>query len=202
MIKRTADLVTAIMALVLASPVLAVAAIAIRLEDGGPVLFKQQRVGLNGTLFSAFKLRSMVADAERKGLGLAVKDGDERITRVGRLIRATSIDELPQLWNVIRGEMSVVGPRPTVPSQVEQYTPRQRKRLNALPGITGWAQVNGRNSISWAERIELDIWYVEHWSLWLDVKILALTPRALLPRGGSHYGAGGTTPAFVKEKNS
>ena len=177
--NRTLDVATAGVGLVLVSPVLAVAAAAIKLEDGGPVVYRQRRVGVGGAEFELLKLRTMEADAERKGAGLAVNEGDPRITRVGRLLRRLSIDELPQLWNVVRGDMSLIGPRPTLAYQVERYTSRQRRRLDVKPGITGWAQVNGRARLPWDDRIELDVWYVEHRSTWLDVKILARTPVAL-----------------------
>jgi len=165
--------------LALASPLLAVAAVAVKLADGGPVLYRQRRVGRAGEEFDLLKLRTMVVDAERQGAGWAVDEGDPRITRVGRLLRRLSIDEVPQLWNVIRGEMSLVGPRPTLAYQVERYSDRQRRRLEVKPGITGWAQVNGRARLGWADRIELDVWYVENRSPWVDLKILARTPMAL-----------------------
>ncbi len=161
--------------LALASPFLTAAAVAIKLEDGGPVLYRQRRVGLGGRDFDLLKLRTMVVGAEHQGAGLAVNQGDARITRVGRLLRRLSLDELPQLWNVVRGEMSMIGPRPTLRYQVEKYSERQRRRLDVKPGITGWAQVNGRASISWPERIELDVWYVDHRSLALDLRILGRT---------------------------
>jgi lipopolysaccharide/colanic/teichoic acid biosynthesis glycosyltransferase len=164
---------------VLASPILALAAVAIKLEDRGPVLYRQTRVGRDSADFELFKLRTMVVDAETMGAGLAVNHGDPRITRTGRLLRKLSLDELPQLWNVVRGEMSVIGPRPTLRYQVEQYDDRQRRRLDVKPGITGWAQVNGRAELPWADRIELDVWYVEHRSTALDLRILARTPSAL-----------------------
>jgi lipopolysaccharide/colanic/teichoic acid biosynthesis glycosyltransferase len=178
-LKRVLDVVGATAGLALASPFLAAAALAIKLEGGGPVLYRQQRVGLGGEEFDLLKLRTMVVGAEGLGAGWAVDQGDPRITRVGRVARRVSVDELPQLWNVLRGDMSLVGPRPTLAYQVEQYTPRQRLRLEAKPGITGWAQVQGRARLQWADRIELDLWYVENRSVWLDLKILALTPRAL-----------------------
>ncbi len=165
------------------------AALAVKLGDGGPVLFKQTRVGKDGQDFELLKLRTMVVGAETKGAGYAVDKGDARITRAGRLLRRTSIDELPQLWNVVRGEMSVIGPRPTLRYQVERYDERQRKRLNVLPGITGWAQIHGRASLSWDERIELDVWYVEHRSPLTDVLILLRTPFALF--GGTYKGSTG-----------
>ena len=187
--NRAVDALGAGLGLALASPVLAAAAIAIKLEDGGPVLFRQRRVGVGGLEFDLIKLRTMVVGAEQQGAGLAVNRGDARITRVGRLLRRASLDELPQLWNVVRGDMSLIGPRPTLRYQVEQYSERQRRRLDVKPGITGWAQVNGRASLPWEERIELDVWYVEHRSPWLDLKILGRTPLALL--GGTYKGETG-----------
>ena len=187
--KRALDVAGAALVLALAGPLLALAALAVRLEDGGPAFYRQRRVGLNGAEFELLKLRTMVVGAERQGAGYAVNEGDPRITRAGRVLRRLSVDELPQLWNVLRGEMSLVGPRPTLAYQVERYTPRQRRRLEVKPGITGWAQVNGRAARPWDERIELDVWYVEHRSLWLDLKILARTPFALL--GGTYKGETG-----------
>jgi lipopolysaccharide/colanic/teichoic acid biosynthesis glycosyltransferase len=178
-LRRVLDVVGAGAGLVLAGPLLAAAAIAVKLEDGGPVLYRQQRIGQNGEEFDLLKLRTMVVGAEREGAGWAVDQGDTRITRVGRVLRRLSLDEVPQLWNVVHGEMSLVGPRPTLAYQVEQYSPRQRRRLEVKPGITGWAQVNGRARLRWADRIELDVWYVENRSVWLDLKILARTPVAL-----------------------
>ena len=153
------------------------------------MLFRQTRVGKDGEDFELLKLRSMVVDAERRGAGFAVDRGDARITRVGRVIRRTSIDELPQLWNVVRGDMSVIGPRPTLRYQVERYTERQRRRLEVRPGLTGWAQIHGRATLPWAERIELDVWYVEHRSPRVDLKILLRTPLALF--GGTYKGTTG-----------
>jgi lipopolysaccharide/colanic/teichoic acid biosynthesis glycosyltransferase len=175
--------------LALASPALAVAAAAIKLEDGGPVLYRQRRVGQDGREFELVKLRTMVVGAERQGAGLAVNEGDPRITRVGRALRRLSIDELPQLWNVVRGEMSLIGPRPTLAYQVERYTARQRKRLDIRPGITGWAQIHGRAALPWEERIELDVWYVENRSPRVDLQILRRTPGALF--GGTYKGETG-----------
>ena len=191
--NRVADVAIAGSALVLASPVLALAALAVKLEDGGPVLYRQTRVGRDGVDFELLKLRTMVVGAETMGAGLAVNHGDPRITRVGRLLRKLSLDELPQLWNVVRGEMSVIGPRPTLRYQVEQYDERQRHRLDVKPGITGWAQVNGRASLPWADRIELDVWYVEHRSPRTDLLILARTPLALF-RGTYKGETGGWKP--------
>jgi lipopolysaccharide/colanic/teichoic acid biosynthesis glycosyltransferase len=188
-VNRAADVVIAGLGLVLASPILAAAALAVKLEDRGPVLFRQGRVGKDGVDFELFKLRSMVVGAERQGAGYAVDRGDARITRVGRFLRRTSIDELPQLWNVVRGDMSVIGPRPTLRYQVERYTERQRRRLEVKPGLTGWAQIHGRAALPWAERIELDVWYVEHRSPRVDLKILLRTPLALF--GGTYRGSTG-----------
>src|SRR5205823_5639778 len=178
-LNRAADVAVAGTALVVASPLLGIAALAIKLEGRGPVLYRQTRVGKDGGDFELLKLRTMVVGAETIGAGMAVNKGDVRITRTGRILRRLSLDELPQLWNVIRGEMSVVGPRPTLRYQVERYTAKQRRRLEVKPGITGWAQVHGRASLPWEERIELDVWYVEHRSPRLDLKILARTPFAL-----------------------
>jgi len=178
-LNRAADVAIAGTALLAVSPVLAVAALAVKLEDGGPVLYRQRRVGRDGADFELLKLRTMVVGAEAMGAGLSVNEGDPRITRVGRVLRKLSLDELPQLWNVVRGEMSVIGPRPTLRYQVEQYDDRQRRRLDVKPGITGWAQINGRAALPWAERIELDVWYVERRSPLLDLRILARTPLAL-----------------------
>ena len=191
--KRAVDLAGAALALLLASPLLFLAALAISLDDRGPVLYRQRRVGRHGEEFDLLKLRTMVVGAEAQGAGLAVNEGDARITRAGRVLRRLSLDELPQLWNVVRGEMSLVGPRPTLAYQVERYTPRQRRRLEVKPGITGWAQVQGRARLPWDERIELDVWYVEHRSLWLDLRILARTPVALFT--GTYKGeTGGWRP--------
>ena len=187
--NRALDVAGASVALTLASPVLAVAALAIKLEDRGPVLYRQRRVGKDGSEFELVKLRTMVPGAEKHGAGFAVNRGDPRITRMGRLLRRLSLDELPQLWNVVRGEMSLIGPRPTLQYQVDQYTPRQRRRLEVKPGITGWAQIHGRASLPWEERIELDVWYVENRSPRIDLKILLRTPLALF--GGTYKGETG-----------
>ena len=187
--NRAVDVVGASVTLALASPLIAVAVLAIKLEDRGPVLYRQSRVGLNGEEFELVKLRTMVVGAEQQGAGWAVNEGDPRITRVGRLLRRLSLDELPQLWNVVRGEMSLVGPRPTLAYQVERYSPRQRRRLDVKPGLTGWAQIHGRARLPWEERIELDVWYVEHRSPRVDLKILLRTPLALF--GGTYKGGTG-----------
>ncbi len=183
-VTRALDLVIAAIALVATSPLLLVAAVAIRLESPGPVIYRHARVGRDGAPFELWKLRTMVQGAERLGAGLYVEAGDARITRSGALLRRFSLDELPNLVNVLRGELSIVGPRPTVSGQVDRYTPHQRRRLEVRPGITGWAQVNGRVALSWPQRIELDVWYVEHRSLALDLRILARTARMLVTGQG------------------
>ena len=183
MIRRVLDIVVAGAALLATSPLIALAMLAVRLESRGSPLYRQRRIGRDGQAFEMLKLRTMVAGAESIGAGLAVNEGDPRVTRVGSILRRTSIDELPNLLNVLRGEMSLIGPRPTIPAQVEQYTPRQRGRLQIRPGITGWAQVHGRASLPWSERIELDLFYIEHRSPALDLKILMRTLGTVL--GGS-----------------
>jgi lipopolysaccharide/colanic/teichoic acid biosynthesis glycosyltransferase len=178
-LSRALDVVLGGLLLALASPLLALAALAIRLESRGPVFYRQQRVGRHGEPFELWKLRTMVSGAESMGAGIYIVEGDTRITRVGRLLRRFSLDELPNLVNVLKGEMAIVGPRPTVQEQVDRYTERQRRRLEVKPGITGWAQINGRTSLPWPDRIELDVWYVEHRSLRLDLRILRKTARML-----------------------
>jgi len=184
---RAFDFFVALVALAVASPVLLVAMIAIRLESPGSPIFKQRRVGLGGAEFDMYKLRTMVVGSDR-GPDLPLSQGDPRITRVGALLRRYSLDELPNLVNVLRGEMAIVGPRPTIPSQVERYSAHQRRRLEVKPGLTGWAQVNGRVSLSWPERIELDIWYVDHRSFALDLRILAKTAWLLFSGHGLYSG--------------
>jgi lipopolysaccharide/colanic/teichoic acid biosynthesis glycosyltransferase len=188
-LNRALDVAIAGTGLLVTSPLLGLAALAVKLEDGGPVLYRQRRVGKDGDDFDLYKLRTMVVGAEKLGAGFAVDRGDTRITRVGRILRRTSIDELPQLWNVVRGQMSVIGPRPTLRYQVERYNERQRRRLSIKPGLTGWAQIHGRATLSWDEKIELDVWYVEHRSPAVDLKILLRTPLALF--GGTYKGASG-----------
>jgi lipopolysaccharide/colanic/teichoic acid biosynthesis glycosyltransferase len=178
-------------ALLVAAPVIAIAMLAVRLETPGHPLYRQRRVGKDGREFDVLKIRTMVAGAEHIGAGLAVTEGDARITRVGALLRRSSIDELPNLVNVLRGEMTIIGPRPTVPVQVAQYTERQRGRLAVKPGLTGWAQVNGRTSLPWSERIELDLWYIEHRTLRLDLEILVRTVRMVLTGSGLYKGERG-----------
>ena len=191
MIRRAIDVAVSAVLLAVLSPLLAVTIAAIRVESRGAVLYRQRRVGRDGVPFDMLKLRTMVDGAEHIGAGLAVNENDSRITRVGALLRRTSLDELPNLVNVLRGEMSLIGPRPTVPVQVAQYTERQRGRLAIRPGITGWAQVNGRASLPWSERIELDLHYVEHRSLALDLQILWRTPSLVLGGSGLYKGETG-----------
>jgi lipopolysaccharide/colanic/teichoic acid biosynthesis glycosyltransferase len=190
-LRRIFDVLVSATVLVLTSPIVALAILAIRLESKGHPIYRQHRVGKDGAPFDVLKLRTMVSGAEKMGAGLAVDDGDSRITRVGSLLRRTSIDELPNLVNVLKGEMSIIGPRPTVPVQVAQYTDRQRGRLALKPGITGWAQVNGRASLPWPQRIELDLFYIEHATTALDLKILYLTARMLVTGHGLYKGETG-----------
>jgi lipopolysaccharide/colanic/teichoic acid biosynthesis glycosyltransferase len=191
MIRRAIDVLVAALVLTLTAPLLALAALAIKLTSRGPVLYRQPRAGLRGRVFDVIKLRTMVHGAEFMGAGMAVDVADARITRAGALLRRTSIDELPNLVNVLRGEMTLIGPRPTLPSQVEAYDQRQRRRLDVKPGITGWAQVNGRASLPWSERIELDLHYVEHRSVRLDALILRRTVSMLIKGDGLYHGGGG-----------
>jgi len=191
MMRRLADICISALALALASPVLVLAMLAVRLESRGPVIYRQQRVGRDGLPFEVYKLRTMVDGAEHIGAGLAINANDSRITHVGAFLRRTSLDELPNLFNVLRGEMSLIGPRPTLQAQVAQYSERQRGRLAIKPGITGWAQVNGRAALPWSERIELDLYYVEHRSLALDLKILMRTPAMVLGGSGLYKGHSG-----------
>jgi lipopolysaccharide/colanic/teichoic acid biosynthesis glycosyltransferase len=188
-VNRALDVAIAGTGLVVTAPALAVAALAVKLGDGGPVLYRQTRVGKDGADFELLKLRTMVVGAEKLGAGYAVDRGDNRITRAGRILRRLSLDELPQLWNVVRGEMSVIGPRPTLRYQVARYDEQQRHRLDVKPGITGWAQIHGRAALPWAERIELDLWYVRHRDWQTDLLILLRTPLALF--GGTYKGETG-----------
>jgi lipopolysaccharide/colanic/teichoic acid biosynthesis glycosyltransferase len=190
-IRRASDIVVSLLALALSAPLLALAMLAVRLESPGPAIYSQRRAGRSGRQFNVFKLRTMVDGAEHIGAGLAIDADDPRVTRVGAFLRRTSLDELPNLVNVLRGEMSLIGPRPTLPVQVAQYNERQRRRLAIKPGITGWAQVNGRASLPWAERIELDLYYIEHRSLGLDAKILWRTLALVLGGSGLYKGQAG-----------
>lgn len=179
-LPRVAEVTLALLGLILASPFLLISAAMIKLDSRGPVLYRQPRVGLGGRVFDLFKLRTMHRGSDPTGVGTAVTAEDPRVTRVGRMIRRFSLDELPNLVNILRGEMAIVGPRATLPAQAELYTERQRRRLELKPGVTGWAQIHGRAGIPWEERIELDVWYVEHRSLRLDLRILAKTPGVLI----------------------
>jgi lipopolysaccharide/colanic/teichoic acid biosynthesis glycosyltransferase len=189
-VRRAFDVAVAAAALVFFSPVLLVAMVAIRLESPGSAIYRQRRVGMNGEEFDVLKLRTMVTGAEHIGAGMAIDEGDTRITRVGGFLRRTSLDEIPNLVNVLMGEMTIIGPRPTIPVQVSQYTERQWGRLAVKPGLTGWAQVNGRAALPWPERIELDLWYIENRNWRLDLKILVRTARMVL--GGHGLYKGGT----------
>jgi lipopolysaccharide/colanic/teichoic acid biosynthesis glycosyltransferase len=187
-VSRALDVALASIGLVVSAPFLAVAMIAIRLGTPGPAIYRQRRIGKDGQPFELYKLRTMAQGADPVGIGEALRPDDPRITRVGALLRRLSLDEVPNLLNVVRGEMAIVGPRPTIEAQVKLYTPRQRRRLEVKPGMTGWAQVNGRTALPWDERIELDVWYVEHRSLALDLRILARTARLLLTGRGLYTG--------------
>ena len=184
LLKRTLDVVVSCVALLLLSPLIALIALAIRWDDQGPVFYVQERVGKCDKPFRCFKFRTMVVGAEQQGLGLEVAQDDVRITRIGWFLRRWTLDEMPQLWNVFLGEMSIVGPRPTVASQVARYTPGQRRRLEVRPGMAGWAFIHGRNRLPWSQRIELDVWYVDHWSFGLDLRILFKAFVLLFRRAG------------------
>lgn len=194
-VKRILDLIFAAILLVLLFPIMVVAALAIKLDSRGPVLFKQQRPGKDGKIFTVYKFRTMRVETEVNGRPLSDM---ERMTRVGALLRKTSIDELPQLFNILRGEMSFIGPRPLLVQYLDYYTPEQMRRHEVLPGLSGWAQVNGRNAISWEEKFRLDIWYVDHISFALDFKIFALTLWNVLTRKGINNSEKDTMPFFLR----
>ncbi len=183
-VKRITDITLSITGLLLSVPLCFCIIPAIKLTSKGPVFFRQERAGKDGKVFMIYKFRTMVNNAVQMGAGHKVVVDDPRITRPGRFLRRTSLDELPQLFNVLKGEMSLIGPRPTLLYQVNQYNERQKVRLRMKPGITGWAQVNGRNGLTWPDRIELDVWYVENWSLLLDLLILFRTIAVVLKREG------------------
>lgn len=195
-VKHGLDRLSAAVLLVLLGPLLLAIGAAIIFESGRPAVFVQTRVGRNGRLFPIYKFRTMIQGAAQQGLGTTVAVADDRITRVGAFLRSWSLDEFPQILNVLKGEMSLVGPRPTLDYQVARYTSFQQRRLEMKPGITGWAQVNGRNALPWDRRIELDVWYVDHFSLWLDARILARTIGVFVRREGL-YGPGGVNDDFV-----
>jgi lipopolysaccharide/colanic/teichoic acid biosynthesis glycosyltransferase len=188
-VNRSIDVLIAGTGLIVSSPLVVLGALAVKLEDRGPVLYKQMRVGKHGADFELLKLRTMILGAEKQGAGYAVDQGDSRITKAGRILRRLSVDELPQLWNVVRGDMSIIGPRPTLRYQVDSYSEEQLHRLDVKPGITGWAQIHGRAQLPWAERIELDLWYVRHHNWKTDLLILLRTPLALF--GGTYKGPSG-----------
>ena len=181
--------------LIILFPLFLIVGILIKLDSKGPVFFVQERVGKGGKIFKAYKLRTMVDNAEKIGLGYEIAKDDSRITRVGKYLR-WGIDELPQLINVFKGEISMVGPRPALPHQVEKYSKQERRRLEVKPGITGWALVNGRNILSWPERIKLDIWYIDNWSLWLDLKILFKTIWVVIFKREGIYGKDGVNKGY------
>ena len=177
-IKRVLDVIFAIVLLILLWPLLVLISVAIRIDSRGPAIFKQARLGLNGRVFQIYKFRSMCVDAESMESGVYAGKNDARVTRVGRFLRASSMDELPQIWNVLKGDMSFIGPRPPLtyhPWPIEAYTEEQRKMFRVRPGMTGWAQIHGRKRVAWQERIRLSVWYVENLSLWVDVKIFFVT---------------------------
>lgn len=199
-VKNVCDRMLSLLMLGLLAPLLLGIMGAVILQSGWPAIFAQKRVGQDGRTFTIYKFRTMIKGASDKGLKTTVADKDDRITRIGTVLRQWSLDEFPQLVNVLKGDMSLVGPRPTLEYQVSQYTPRQRRRLEAKPGLTGWAQVNGRNMLSWERRIELDLWYVENFTLWLDAKILFRTIGVFLRREGL-YGQGGVNDDFGTKRN-
>lgn len=192
-VKRLFDLVVASIALILLSPVILVVSILVAIQPGRPILFRQDRPGYLGEIFSIYKFRTMRVDRDSQGNLLS---DDQRLTRLGRFLRSTSLDELPELINVLRGEMSIVGPRPLLVQYLPLYTPEQARRHLVLPGITGWAQVHGRNAITWQEKFALDVWYVDHWSVWLDLKIIALTVVKVLRREGISQPGQATSEPF------
>ncbi len=198
-IKELFDRTISLLVLIILSPIFLIIVVLIKLDTSGPAFFIQMRVGRNGIPFKSIKFRTMIQRATETGLGINIQQDDERITRVGKFLRTWSLDELPQIINVLKGDMSIVGPRPTLQYQVELYNDFQRKRLLVKPGITGWAQVNGRNAISWEQRIQLDVWYVENWSLWLDFKIMLKTIKVVIKKEGL-YGKDGINDDFLSTK--
>ena len=192
--KRILDILVSVLALVLLSPILLIVALLVRLIHGAPVLFRHERPGLQGKPFTLVKFRTMRDAVDSRGRPLP---DEARLTRFGKFLRATSLDELPELFNVLRGEMSLIGPRPLLMQYLDRYTPEQARRHEVLPGMTGWAQVNGRNNVSWEEKFRLDVWYVDHWSLWLDLRILALTVWKVLAREGISEPGNATAREFM-----
>ena len=197
-IKRIFDILASGIALIILLPIFVIIGILIKLDSKGPMFFIQERAGKDVKIFRAYKLRTMVDNAEKIGLRYEIAKNDNRITRVGKYLR-WGIDELPQLINVFKGEMSLVGPRPALPHQVKKYSEREKRRLEVKPGITGWALVNGRNKLSWSERIKLDIWYIDYWSLWLDLKILFKTVWVVVFKREGIYGEDGVTRDYERE---
>lgn len=195
--KRALDLIVATLMLTLLLPVFGLMAILIKLTSKGPVFYRQLRAGKGGDTFNMIKFRSMIVDAEIKGLKFEVAREDDRITKIGKFLRGWGIDELPQLFNVLKGDVSLVGPRAARADQVEHFTREELRRMAMKPGITGWAVVNGRNGIDWKKRIELDIWYVEHWSFWLDIKVLFKTLWVILVTRRGVYGPEGVTRDYT-----
>ena len=195
--KRVFDFFIALSGLILLSLLFLVVAILVKIDSRGSVFLKQERIGKNGKPFHPFKFRTMVDGAVSKGLGYTVAKNDERITRVGKFLRKWGIDELPQLVNILKGEMSLVGPRPTFRYQVEKYSDFQKRRLLVKPGLTGWAIVHGRNSLTWPERIKYDVWYVDNWSLWLDFKIILMTFYLIFIKQEGVYGKSGINDPFI-----
>ncbi len=200
LLKRQIDFWIALLSLIVLSAGFLIIATLIKLDSKGPVFFRQERVGKEGRIFKIFKFRTMVDGAVNMGLGYTVARDDSRITRIGNFLRNWGLDELPQLINVLRGEMSIVGPRATLKYQVDQYDDFQRKRLVVRPGITGWALINGRNKLSWEERIKLDIWYIENWSLWLDLKIIFKTFIVVLITKEGVYSESGVNYDFRSDR--
>ena len=182
-LKRTLDILVSLPVLVVTSPIMLATAAAVKLESPGPAIFRQARLGVGGREFIMYKFRSMALNSEHTGSGVYSEKGDSRVTKVGRFIRATSIDELPQLFNILKGDMSLIGPRPPLtyhPWPIDQYTPHQRRMFEVRPGVTGWAQVNGRKCVEWHDRINMNVWYVDNASLGLDLKILGMTLKTLV----------------------
>jgi len=192
-VKRVLDLIASAALLILVSPLIGALALAVRLKLGSPVLFRQVRPGLHGKPFTILKFRTMLDARDPNG---HILPDDQRLTSFGRLLRSSSLDELPELWNVFRGDMSLIGPRPLLMRYLTLYTTEQMRRHNVRPGLTGWAQANGRNSLGWEEKFKLDTWYVDHQSLWLDIRILFLTAKSVLGRSGISYADSATMPEF------
>ena len=197
-LKRVFDIAVVSVALIVAAPILIAVAVLVKLSLGSPVLFRQLRPGLHGKSFALYKFRTMRSAVDSDGVPLP---DSERLTRAGQLIRSTSLDELPELFNILRGDMSLVGPRPLLPEYLDRYSPEQSRRHEVRPGLTGWAQINGRNATSWPERLSLDVWYVDNWSLLLDVKILFRTAAVVFRRSGISHEGEVTMPPFLGQQN-